>query len=84
MENKTKSDDGAFAWVNETSHIQYGLTKREYFAAIAMQGLLTRIPKRQGDEVDLGILEAQRIASESRIMADLLIKELNLEGGDNE
>ena len=87
MENKTKSDDGAFACVNETSHIQYGLTKREYFAALAMQGLLTRVPKRHGDETDLGIIEAQRIAAESRIMADLLIAELNLEeedGGNNE
>ena len=63
------------------------LTKREYFAALAMQGLLTRVPKRHGDETDLGIIEAQRIAAESRIMADLFIAELNLEeedGGNNE
>ena len=59
------------------------LTKREYFAALAMQGLLTRVPKRHGDETDLGIIEARRIAAESRIMADLLIAELN-EGGNNE
>jgi len=61
----------------------YGLTKREYFASMAMQGLLTRVPKRLDGETDLGILESKRIAEESVIMADLLIKALN-EGGDNE
>jgi len=60
-----------------------GVTKREYFAALAMQGLLTRVPKRHGDKTDLGILEAKRIVAESRILADLLIEELN-EGGENE
>lgn len=61
----------------------YGLTKREYFASMAMQGLLTRVPKRLDGETDLGILESKRIAEESVIMADELIKALN-EGGDNE
>ncbi len=60
-------------------HPQEGLTKREYFAAIAMQGLLTRVPKRENYQVDLGILESQRIAAESVIMADKLIEELNKE-----
>ena len=53
-----------------------GLTKREYFAGLAMQGLLTRVPQRPGSEVSLGILESQRIAQESIIMADKLLKEL--------
>lgn len=52
-------------------------TKRELFAAMAMQGLLTRYPNRE--EPDLGILESERIAEESVIMADKLIKELNKE-----
>lgn len=56
-----------------------GLTKREYFAAMAMQGLLTRIPKRYNDETDLGVIESTRIAEESVIMADKLIKALNNE-----
>jgi hypothetical protein len=83
MKNKTNPNEPAFPKIGEAE----GLTKREYFTALAMQGLLTRIPKRQGDEVDLGIIEAQRIAAESRIMADLVIAELNLEGehgGSNE
>ncbi len=59
-----------------------GVNKREYFAALAMQGLLTRVPQRQGGETDLGILEAKRIAEESLIMADLLLEELNNGGQD--
>ena len=54
-----------------------GLTKREYFAAMAMQGLLTRVPKRDGGETDLGIMECRRISDESVIMADALIEALN-------
>ena len=77
MEKKTNPKNAAFA------NLINGCTKREYFAALAMQGLLTRVPKRHGDETDLGIIEARRIAAESRIMADLLIAELN-EGGNNE
>lgn len=83
MENKTNPKNAAFANMISSN----GCTKREYFAALAMQGLLTRVPKRHGDETDLGIIEAKRIAAESRIMADLLIAELNLEGehgGNNE
>ena len=53
-----------------------GLTKREYFAGLAMQGLLTRVPQRQDGDVALGILESQRIAQESIIMADLILKQL--------
>jgi len=58
---------------------EMGLSKREYFAVIAMQGLLTRVPKRHNEEVDLGIIESERIAAESVIMADKLITELNKE-----
>jgi hypothetical protein len=55
-----------------------GLTKREYFAGLAMQGLLTRVPKRHNvEKTDLGILESIRIAEESVIMADKLLAELD-------
>lgn len=50
---------------------QGGLSKREYFAAMAMQGLL------MGGRGQLGILESRRISEESCIMADLLIQKLN-------
>jgi len=54
-----------------------GLTKREYFAAMAMQGLLTRVPNRPNNETDLGVIELKRISEESTIMADALINALN-------
>ena len=56
---------------------QEGLSKREYFAAMAMMGLLTRVSHRHNYETDLGILESKRIAEESKIMADTLIEQLN-------
>jgi hypothetical protein len=84
MEKKTNTQFPMGATLQGNSHpYENGLTKREYFAVLAMQGLLTRVPKRQGGETDLGILEAKRIVAESRIIADLLIEELN-EGGENE
>ena len=58
-----------------------GLTKREHFAGLAMQGLLTRVPNRHNGETDLGILECKRIAEEAVIMADKLLAELSIEDG---
>ena len=82
--SKTEPNQAAFACVDGNSHLQEGLTKREYFASMAMQGLLTRVPKRFDGETDLGILESKRIAEESVIMADELIKAINEGGQDNE
>jgi hypothetical protein len=59
------------------SYTQYGLTKREYFAGLAMQGLLTRVPKRDNDKVDLGVLELKRIVEESILASDALLEELS-------
>lgn len=56
---------------------QEGLSKREYFAAMALQGLLTRVPNRHNNETDLGVIELKRISEESIIMADALINALN-------
>jgi hypothetical protein len=55
-----------------SNYTQYGLTKRQYFAGIAMQGLLTRTDGNP----QLGILEAKRIVNESVIIADMLLEEL--------
>lgn len=70
-------------YTNSDGTIQHdvysGLTKREYFAGLAMQGLLTRVPYRNDGEVDLGILESKRIASEAVYMADALLLELEAE-----
>lgn len=66
MDNKlVKPDDGAFACIFE-SHLQEGVTKREYFATMAMQGL---IPEAEND--------IEWCARRAVVMADALIKELN-------
>ena len=73
----TQPNDPAFPVSPADYSAKHGLTKREYFAIMAMQSLLARVPKRVGGETDLGILESKRIVGESCIMADSLIAELN-------
>jgi hypothetical protein len=76
MENSKQSAFG-YGYANESSHQEVeGLTKREYFAGLAMQGLLTRVPYRHNEETDLGILESVRIAEEAVLMADTLLAAL--------
>ena len=72
--NKTHGDSPAFskaAFANEygIDAPQEGLTKREYFSAMAMQGIITN-----KDGLDIKI---ERIAESSVDMADALIEELN-------
>ena len=65
---KTEQNDAAFATGDEYWR-QSGLTKREYFAAMAMQGLLTTIKLSQ--------YMPEIVASCSVEMADALITALN-------
>jgi hypothetical protein len=77
MENSQKS---AFAAASEVIH-QSGLTKREYFAGLAMQGLLAS----NGDvkyivktnDRDIFTLTAQTLAKDAILLADVLLKELD-------
>ena len=62
---------------NGYEYFSTGLSKREYFAAVAMQGLLTRVPKRHDNDTDLGVLESERIAEEAVIMADKILAALS-------
>ena len=75
----TNGNESAMPLSEFAYNMQYssGLTKREYFAAMAMQGLLTRVPNRPNNETDLGVIELKRISEESTIMADALINALN-------
>lgn len=74
--NKMKTDPNtpAFACSDE-KYLQPGLTKREYFAAMAMQGLLSNA--RLGDTC------IKQYAKDAVLHADNLIEELN-KGGDDE
>lgn len=51
--------------------LQAGLTKREWFAGLAMQGVLTSLPP------GVVAINSETIAKESVIMANKLIRVLN-------
>ena len=68
----THGQESAFPEVQELpqfNHHSYGLTKREYFAAIAMQGILSNAHSHS--------LSRKEVAISSVEMADALIEELN-------
>lgn len=71
---KTEPNDNAFPIVEskEAQSLELGLTKREYFAAMAMQGLASKTG-----------WSAMEVAIGSVDIADLLIKELNKKEDEN-
>lgn len=77
--SKTNEYDAAFSSQGYTDSIgdwnsgEYGLTKREYFAAVAMQGMCSEMqnPALQGSP--------SNVAQEAVRFADALIAELNKE-----
>lgn len=75
MENKKNSDQPAFA--NPGSDLgpgSHGLTKREYFTGLAMQGLLAN--------PEMGMKDKVWIANESVLQADAILTQLNQQEGD--
>jgi hypothetical protein len=73
---KCKGDDPAFPFVVPSDHVGWhsGLTKREYFAAKALQSLVTTV--YQGD------MPWEALPVEAVRFADLLIAELNRKAGE--
>ena len=73
---ETKSNDTAFPGAgsqnHEESNIVGRLTKREYFAAMALQGILSTESLTAEFSGDLGVFAEQAVIS-----ADALIAELN-------
>lgn len=63
----TQPNESAFARPSSSTSHQDGLTKREYFAAMAMQGMMT----------EYGMYVQRDIAKISVSMADALIEQLN-------
>ena len=56
--------------LSEVAYISGGLTKREYFAAMALQGLISKnTPKNK--------IECSYLVNDAVMYADLLIDELN-------
>jgi len=72
---KTNPNDAAFFQNEDAYREQTGLTKREYFAAIAMQGICVQcIPGMHNSNTPVWNLER---ASQAVNMADALIEKLN-------
>jgi len=68
MENKeTKTNNSAFPIIAEDYIIDGGLTKREYFAAMAMQGFITKY----------GVDFQEEQIKQAVFMAEFLIEVLN-------
>lgn len=74
---KTNSESPAFP-ISDIGKFHYGLTKREYFAAMAIQGLLSREgwSERITNEQVLDSLK-NNIATAAVEMADELLKQLD-------
>jgi hypothetical protein len=66
---ETKKNESAFPIIAEDYIIDGGLTKREYFAAMALQGIIAN-----KDGLDIKI---ERIVESAVDTADALIEELN-------
>lgn len=82
MKTKTDGNDSAYA-VFSDSYASYGLTKREYFAAMVLQGLMAN-PERYkyiADAVENDgmpqALATQKNANKAVYLADALIEALN-------
>lgn len=86
MSDKTKHDDGAFACASDNGY-QAGCTKREYFASMAMQGMLSSINQSYGKpnvneaSMEDSLMREQDFINDVAIKAvrysDALIKALN-------
>jgi hypothetical protein len=75
----TNPNDAAFTGPNDHGY-QSGLTKREYFAAMALQGLCLEgaFSQRIDDQCEkAGTTTSQALAVYAVDLADELIKELN-------
>ena len=94
MNHKTEPDASAFASTTHGAegHLvnapEFGLTKREYFAALAMQGMLANSHTRESVIRQTAIKDikepghiAQLYAEAAVRQADALIQALNAQGG---
>lgn len=78
MENGKKLENYAFAMLDtNSSYSQYGLTKREYFAGLAMQSIsekLTNLDATYDIEITKNYIKS--VSEISVMMADALLKQL--------
>lgn len=67
----TNGNDAAYAHVTQFGTVYPGLTKREYFAAMCLQGILSTL------EQGVRPVDIPTIASDAVLIADELIEALN-------
>jgi hypothetical protein len=76
MHEVAMKDQSAFPVTDQDEPIESGLTKREYFAALAMQGV-----EASNFENEHQLIQgAQRVAQRAVALADALIAELSKDG----
>lgn len=74
----TNPNEAAYGHGAENGHC-CGLTKREHFAAMAMQGMVVGITRFRDDAKDIIVNRPKGIAEISLVYADALIAELSKE-----
>ncbi len=75
----SKGNDPAFPWTGGERPFSDGLTKREYFAGLALQGMLSGLPTDIPAEDAYPPLQA---ATDAIAYADNLLAELEKGGGN--
>ena len=75
----TKANDLAFPAYNKNGSYCLGITKREYFAAMALQGIVGGKKAPAWYERDLSTEWQDIMAKDAVLLADALINQLNKE-----
>lgn len=75
MNDGRNGNDGAFAMATVDGFTQYGLSKREYYSAVAMQGILAN----RNIVHAIKLKDIPLITEASVILADNLIEQLDKE-----
>ena len=79
-ENKKPENPFAFAMCDDISFMQHGMTLRDYFAAKAMQGILSAQTEMRaiGMQSNHGHNQVESLCEESYTIADAMLKQRGL------
>lgn len=74
FEVSRETDDGTLVYSTE---VVFGLTKREYFAAMAMQGILANHWCQNDFNNNIKALSPEEVSNQSILYADALLNQLD-------